>query len=127
MTELFFVYGTLKRGKGNHDLLGRSKYIGKGITLTKYRAYSSGFPLILPDEEGKPMLGELYKVDSPVVVNELDRLESNGRFYTRIVRPVKILDFFQEQVEAWIYEVKDTSFCNTYCEVNADYDAYEWK
>jgi gamma-glutamylaminecyclotransferase len=127
MTNLFFVYGTLKRGEGNHRLLEDSKYVGKGLTLATYKAYHCGFPAVSPDDEGLPMLGELYNVDSHLVVQALDRLESNGSFYTRIIRPVKILDFFEQEVNAWIYEVNDaTRYFGGYCPINQEHNAYYW-
>jgi len=127
MTNLFFVYGTLKRGEGNHRLLGNSKYLGKGITVTNYNAYHSGFPMICPSDTGLPMLGEVYTVESAEVVATLDRLESNGQFYTRVVRPVKILDFFEQEVQAWVYELPDAPrYAATYCPVNQEHNSYFW-
>jgi len=127
MTDLFFVYGTLKRNEGNHKLLGGSKYIGKGLTLSKYFAYHSGFPLIQYNENGLPMLGELYKVESPAVVATLDRLEGNGSFYTRVVRKIKILDFFEQEVDAWIYEIRNApQYAASCCPVDQEQKAYYW-
>ena len=127
MTNLFFVYGTLKKGESNHKLLGSSKYIGKALTLVNYYAYHSGFPMIKYSDNGLPMLGELYQVESPKVISELDRLEGNGSFYTRVIRPVKILDFFEEKVNAWIYEIPDApNYAATYCPINEQYNAHYW-
>jgi gamma-glutamylaminecyclotransferase len=128
MTNLFFVYGTLKKNYGNHTLLKGCKYLGKALTLNNYTVYHMGFPQAMLYSDGLPLLGELYDVPSPEVVESLDRLESNGYFYTRAVRDVKIIDFFEEKVKAWIYEVPDGRYGGgTHCPVNEEYQAYEWK
>ncbi len=128
MTNLFFVYGTLKKGEGNHKLLKDCQYLGKGLTLNNYKVFHMGFPQAMSNETGLPLLGELYTVYSPKVIESLDRLESNGHFYTRVIRDVKILDFFEEKVKAWVYEVPDGRYGGgTYCPVNEEYQAYEWK
>jgi gamma-glutamylcyclotransferase (GGCT)/AIG2-like uncharacterized protein YtfP len=128
MTNLFFVYGTLKKNQGNHILLKDCKYLGKGLTLNNYTVYHMGFPQAMPYTDGLPLLGEVYDVSSEEVVRALDRLESNGHFYTRVVRDVKILDFFEEKVKAWVYEVPDGRYGGgTPCPVNEEHQAYEWK
>jgi len=127
MTNLFFVYGTLKKGYGNNALLGNSKYLGRGLTIDTYTVWHSGFPLAEYDLQGKPLLGEVYQVDN-TVANQLDQLEGNGSFYTRYVRSMKILDFFEEEIKAWIYEIpKGSNYGATYCSINPEFNAYEWK
>ncbi len=128
MTNLFFVYGTLKKGYGNNNLLGKSYYLGKGLTSSKYTVYNSGFPLAKYNEEGNSLLGEVYRVEEQEVVRQLDQLEGNGSFYTRVVRPVVILDFFEEEVSAWIYEIeRGSDYGASYCKINPEFNAYEWK
>jgi gamma-glutamylcyclotransferase (GGCT)/AIG2-like uncharacterized protein YtfP len=41
------VYGTLKKGQGNHGLLSGSKYIGKGETHPNYTLLEMGCFLAL--------------------------------------------------------------------------------
>jgi gamma-glutamylcyclotransferase (GGCT)/AIG2-like uncharacterized protein YtfP len=128
MTNLFLVYGTLKQNEGNHKLLKGCKYLGKGVTLNNYSVFHMGFPQAMSNEKGLPLLGEVYEVTSSVVVDELDSLESNGYFYTRKIREAKIIDFFEEIVKVWVYEVPDRRFAGgTYCSINQEYQAYEWK
>lgn len=59
MTELLFIYGTLKRGFPNHHFfedqsLGSIRFVGKAKTIQKY-------PLIIDEKNGNlPFL-----IDSP--------------------------------------------------------------
>jgi gamma-glutamylcyclotransferase (GGCT)/AIG2-like uncharacterized protein YtfP len=129
MTNLFFVYGTLKLGYGNNRVLGNSsKFIGKGVTTNRYKVYNIGFPLACYSKKGKPMLGEIFEVTESSVVEALDRLEGQGRFYTRVKRLVKNIDFFDQELLAWIYEIPENSILLTggLCNLNKQFNAYEW-
>lgn len=77
-----FVYGTLKRGIHNHRLLEQSQYIGEAFTVEKFRMYTTGFPVLFEDLEGKSVFGEVYDVDEETLKN-LDHLEAEGRMYDR--------------------------------------------
>ncbi len=70
-----FVYGTLKRGNGNHHLLAHSEFIGKATTAPEFRllsAFRNVFPYLVPGE--KSIIGEVFEVDEATLRN-LDRLE----------------------------------------------------
>ena len=74
------VYGTLRRGYGNHRLLASSKYLGPA--KTKGTMYSLGpFPAISLHGNTDVQL-ELYEVDQPTL-QSLDHLEGHPRFYQR--------------------------------------------
>lgn len=81
-----FVYGTLKQGYGNWQRLleGKSVFLGKAVTVSKYTMLDSGFPVLM--ESGKRetgnVAGEVYEVDSNVL-KHLDRLEGEGSMYDR--------------------------------------------
>ncbi|XP_015121544.1 putative gamma-glutamylcyclotransferase CG2811 [Diachasma alloeum] len=86
-----FVYGTLKRGQPNHELLtsssnGYAKFIGIGKTLYKYPlviASKYNIPFLLKQPGvGHQILGELYHVDSKMM-DKLDELEKHPSFYVR--------------------------------------------
>ncbi|XP_063977204.1 putative gamma-glutamylcyclotransferase CG2811 isoform X2 [Diachasmimorpha longicaudata] len=86
-----FVYGTLKRGQPNHELLssssnGYAKFIGIGKTLHKYPlviASKYNIPFLLKHPGvGHQILGELYDVDSKMM-DKLDELEEHPSFYVR--------------------------------------------
>ena len=67
-----FVYGTLKRGFGNHAVLRGAEFIGKA-SLQGFEMYSlGGFPGIIPVTGFSWVEGELYEVSDFL---HLDRLE----------------------------------------------------
>jgi gamma-glutamylcyclotransferase (GGCT)/AIG2-like uncharacterized protein YtfP len=84
MEHLVFVYGSLKRGFGNHRMLGHdSVLIAK--TQTKDKAFHmnslGAFPAVLRGGNYS-IEGELYKV-SDDTLQTLDYLEGNGSLYQR--------------------------------------------
>jgi gamma-glutamylcyclotransferase (GGCT)/AIG2-like uncharacterized protein YtfP len=84
-TVKVFVFGTLKRGHGNHRVLGsRAQLIGTAETTARYRMFSVGFPVIIEDGDGHHVRGELYDIPPEQLVS-LDQLESEGRMYHRKV------------------------------------------
>lgn len=103
MTHRVFVYGTLKRGYGNNVLLRGSTYIGPSVTVPRYRMLEPSFPVILPDENGKQLAGEVYHVDDTTLAS-LDRLEGvrpdGSGMYTR-----EVIDVIEQDqpVQAYIY------------------------
>ena len=97
-----FVYGSLKRGRYNNDLLRESRFIGERITQDETWIMRSlgGFPGVVKQYHGglsASICGDLYEVDD-MTLARLDRLESNGHFYNREL--VKLRD---ESEPAWMY------------------------
>jgi gamma-glutamylcyclotransferase (GGCT)/AIG2-like uncharacterized protein YtfP len=82
MTHRVFVYGTLKSGFWNHYLLEGREFFGGAATVPTYRMIENGFPVIMPDAEGKPIAGEIYTVDDETLAR-LDQLEREGSSYDR--------------------------------------------
>ncbi len=82
MMHKVFVYGTLKSGFWNHYLLNGCKFLGGGAAVPTYKMIENGFPVIMPDPEGKPLAGEIYAVDDETLVR-LDQLEREGSSYDR--------------------------------------------
>ena len=63
-THRVFVYGTLKRGHGNHEQFLKNAYFaGESATPPHYQMIAASFPVILPADPGKAVAGELYHVD----------------------------------------------------------------
>ena len=63
MKKLCAVYGSLKKGKGNHEMfLGNAKLLGKALTEPKYTMFSLGsFPGVI--EKGNTAIHlEVYEV-----------------------------------------------------------------
>jgi len=104
-THRVFVYGTLKRGHSNHTLLETSRFLGEAATLKTYWMITTGvFPIVLdavPEGFAPPLAiaGEIYHVDD-ATLQELDRLEREGRSYDRKVTEVHEAG---RKVEAHIY------------------------
>jgi gamma-glutamylcyclotransferase (GGCT)/AIG2-like uncharacterized protein YtfP len=89
MTHRVFVYGTLKSGFRNHYLLGGCAFFGAATTVSTYRMIENGFPVIMPDPEGRPLAGEIYIVDDDVLAR-LDQLEREGSSYDRKLTDVNL-------------------------------------
>lgn len=105
MNQLVFVYGSLKKGYGNHPILGNSEFIGKAKTYLEFQMYSfGGFPALVSGD--KSYEGEIYSVDEDTMVR-LDRLEGYPHFYTRKEHNVIIND--EDNPLVWIYTLADES------------------
>ena len=99
MGEVFFVYGTLKRGERLHDHLKGAKYLGRG-KLRNFGLYKvSWYPGIVP-EKGAKVEGELYLIDE-TTLKLLDQLEDEGREYRRV--RVWVEREVGGRQEAWTY------------------------
>lgn len=77
-----FVYGTLKRGYSNHRLLEGAHFLGDAYTVDTFKMIHVGYPVILPDDDGDPVNGEVFDVNTETLIN-LDALENEGVMYDR--------------------------------------------
>ena len=84
MTTDVFVYGTLKKGGGNHHFLKDSDFVRHEILKDHaiYQPNQFGFPLLI-QSKGDKVYGEVYRVTSTTLA-KLDMLESEGYLYTRV-------------------------------------------
>ncbi len=100
MTVLVFVYGSLKKGCENSEILTKSNFLGSTQTKGKnFLMISLGrFPAVFnTGEDGNYAIqGELYEVDA-YTLYLLDKLEGNGEFYQRT--PVLL----ESGRTAWMY------------------------
>lgn len=100
---IVFVYGSLKRGFGNHTFLESSKFLG--ITETVYHNFRmhplfGSFPAVTSTtDDAYAIMGELYEVDFQTL-KRLDMLEGDGKLYTR--RLVSVWGNARI-VDAWMY------------------------
>ena len=103
-THTVFVYGTLKKGFGNHQLLEDAEYVGKAETVSNnYTMYSlGGFPGVR--EGGSTRInGEVYKVNDDEL-SRLHRLEGHPVFYKAVNKQVRLTErITNNQTEAYIY------------------------
>ncbi len=99
-THLVFVYGTLRRGFPNHQLLAAARYLGSAQTLNRYALYVDSYPKVVPQEAVAPIRGEVYLVDSYTLAL-LDDLEDHPYVYRREQVPVLLDD--GDEILAWLY------------------------
>lgn len=86
--HLVFVYGSLKSGFYNHDILGDSSFVHQTATKDLFVMYDLGsFPAIVRNPKGSKVKGELYMVDDETL-KWLDKLEGHPSLYTRKVLPL---------------------------------------
>lgn len=99
-----FVYGTLKRGQGNHGRLANAVYLGKARTVKNFTMYVDVLPYLYREEDGPGVIGEIYEVDDDTL-ETIDRLEGHPILYKR--EKIKLDD--GKEVFAYIYQGKITN------------------
>jgi len=98
------VYGSLKKGFGNHRLLSDSTLIGRGSTDTTYDMISlGGFPGLV--EGNNHIQVEVYEVTEDKLLHSLDRLEGYPSFYNRELIDISLDN--GSKCTAWIYHLKN--------------------
>lgn len=106
MNTKIAVYGTLRKGFGNHRVLGDSKLISSGWTKDKYKLTASGIPFVTKNEEISKVKVEVYDV-SPEQLPVVDSLEGydpnnhDGSWYKRTLIPVTLDN--GDEIQASIY------------------------
>lgn len=106
MTELLFVYGTLKKGFRNYDrLLRGATYKGTAVSVEpQFAMWSSGIPFLFEQKAyGSRVRGDLFEVTETELA-QCDRLEGHPNHYRRErhLFAYKVGDGI-EQVVAWVY------------------------
>lgn len=86
-----FVYGTLRKGYRNHDVLRGAKFLGNYDTGPGYTKFEMGLPYLIKDGEGPGCEGEVYEV-SDLMLKMLDRFEGSPDWYVRTEIKVFSLD-----------------------------------
>ena len=81
MTRVF-VYGSLRRGQGNHAVLAGATFLGTARIAPEFTLYDLGpFPALVLDGR-RAVVGEIYEVDE-MLLQQLDRFEGCPRLYQR--------------------------------------------
>jgi len=103
-SSLLFVYGTLRRGCANPhaELLERSgQFLGSARVRGKlYRV--EWYPgITLGGGADELVVGDLFRVDDPSAMEELDRYEGSNE-YQRVTTAAALEN--GDRVECWVYE-----------------------
>lgn len=84
--ELLFVYGSLKKGFDNHNLLSKyAKRLGKARTVKKFAMYEDSFgnyPYLIDAPLAK-IKGELYQISRAELMQKIDEFEGAPDYYER--------------------------------------------
>jgi gamma-glutamylaminecyclotransferase len=105
-SDLVFVYGTLKRGLGNHRVMqgAGGEFVTAARTEDSFPLVVDGLPYLLDMPGcGHRVEGEVYRVSSDEGWARLDRLEGHPNFYRR--RVITVLGEDGTRHEAWAYFV----------------------
>lgn len=98
-----FVYGTLKRGHGNHPFLAGQRFVSAGRTPPGFVLYQlDGYPgMVRDDAEREGVTGEVWEVDGPCLA-ALDELEgvSEG-LYRR--EAIQLAEPAGQPVQTYVY------------------------
>jgi gamma-glutamylcyclotransferase (GGCT)/AIG2-like uncharacterized protein YtfP len=82
VSDIVFVYGSLKRGARHHDLMGEARFLAltavHGFGLYRVGRYPAMAPLV-----GARVPGELYVVDAAHLAR-LDEFEDCPELYQRV-------------------------------------------
>jgi len=101
-----FVYGTLKKGFHNHDLLENAEFVCEATTKEKYPMVNTEehFPYLIDDKGiGHLIQGEVYRIDETILAM-LDILEGYPEHYDR--QQIQVISLGIE-LTATVYFLKD--------------------
>jgi len=101
-----FVYGSLRKGLGNHYLLANARFDGEARTTPGFHLYDLGaFPGMIATALGRAgVVGEVYLVDGRTLAR-VDRLEGHPRFYCRM--PIELA--YGRAVETYLLRIDQVS------------------
>lgn len=100
------VYGTLRKGFGNHRYMDGCELVGLGWTTDEYEMTASGIPYVDPNEPTSKIRVEVYAV-SDEQLPYVDRLEGydpdnhEGSWYKRT--PISVKMDNGDEITASIY------------------------
>ena len=107
----FFVYGTLKRGEGNHRLIEHAEFVDVGYVRGCVLFDLGGCPAMMTGDFRSQMTdhvakGEIYAVEDEHLdhtLASLDRLEQEGRMYLRAKLIVWSKEGFPYECTTYLY------------------------
>lgn len=121
--HIVFVYGTLKRGFPNHELMAGARFIANALTAERYPMVVQGqffSPVILPEPgTGHRIAGELWEVGESQL-KDLDHIEST-HLPTGYIRETISVESQGRTVAAWVYFKPRDRVTIIHSEPHADY------
>ena len=103
-----FVYGTLKRGGSNHDVMVRAggRFLCEAKTAELRKLIVTYLPFLCDGHapDGYQVEGEIYEIPDARGLEIIDTLEGNGSFYQRRLDDFIELDSPNEHT-AWVYYI----------------------
>lgn len=123
MNYKVFVYGTLRRGFHNHDLMSKAKHICDGRTTDNMRLVvhrSHGIPFTWKDEGGKPLRGELYDIDEKYLM-PIHSMEVSAGYEAKWL-PIILDNGETARAIVYLYPPQESLFCMDV--ENCDYSTF---
>ena len=103
-----FVYGTLKRGGSNHDVMVRAggTFLCGAKTKELRKLVVTHLPFLCDGHapDGYQVEGEIFEIPDEPGLDKIDALEGNGSFYQRRLDDFIELDSPNEHT-AWVYYI----------------------
>lgn len=100
--DMVAVYGTLKRGRGNHRYLDGCQFLDGGLTVDCLPMVDHGIPYVYDEPGvGGRIVVEVYRVDDISSWQGLDALEGHPEHYARKMVSVELDS--GEVVTCWLY------------------------
>ena len=103
-----FVYGTLKRGGSNHDVMVRAggTFLCEAKTYKLRKLIVTHLPFLCDGHapDGYQVEGEIFEIPDAQGLDIIDTLEGNGSFYQRRLDDFIELDSPKEHT-AWVYYI----------------------
>ena len=103
-----FVYGTLKRGGSNHDVMVRAggTFLCEAKTTELRKLIVTHLPFLCDGHapDGFQVEGEIFEIPDARGLDLIDTLEGNGSFYQRRLEDFIKLDSLNKH-SAWVYYI----------------------
>jgi len=130
-----FVYGSLKKGFENHDILSDANYISQAKTLRKFAMYKEenhDYPYIIDDAQyGQNIDGEVYEITRQDLLQRVDEFEGAPTYFkhenifvqTR-TRRIKVKTYVLSSPRVPLNQKPLKSWVQNKRKVHMDFDAY---
>jgi gamma-glutamylcyclotransferase (GGCT)/AIG2-like uncharacterized protein YtfP len=130
-----FVYGSLKKGFPNNDILSQAKYISKAKTISKFAMYkeiNENYPYIIRDSYcGQNIEGEVYQITRKDLLEKIDAFEGAPDYFKRIDimiktrnKKIKAKTYVLSAPKVPINKEQLSSWNNNTILLDIDFDAY---